>query len=101
MNIKIKELPEYEVTFMRRNGSYFEPQDHWGKLVQWVVDNELYPPNHFFIGISLVNQGFMYEKWPPNSEYDADFDRDNLEFNLNNLADDPEGKCKVDLYVPI
>jgi DNA gyrase inhibitor GyrI len=38
MNIAIKELPEYEVAFNRRTGSYFEPQDdHWVNLVKWAV----------------------------------------------------------------
>ncbi len=43
----------------------------------------------------------MYAEWLPNSEYDADYDRDNLEFCLNNVAEDLEGKLKVDLFVPI
>ncbi len=155
INISMKDLPEYEVAFIRRKGSYFEPQDHWGKLIDWAAGNGLFPPNQVFIGISLDNpefveshncrhdacvtipEGFdkskhknmqfkkldggqyvlypfydapeklnfsyqyMYEQWLPNSEYDADFNRYNLEFNLNNPADDPEGKCKVNLFVPI
>lgn len=44
---------------------------------------------------------YMYAEWLPNSEYDADYDRDNLEFCLNNVAEDLEGKLKVDLFVPI
>lgn len=43
----------------------------------------------------------MYVEWLPNSEYDADYDRDNLEFCLNNVAEDLDGKLKVDLFVPI
>ncbi len=35
------------------------------------------------------------------SEYDADYNRDNLEFCLNIVAEDLEGKLKVDLFVPI
>ncbi|WP_233281156.1 GyrI-like domain-containing protein [Paenibacillus algicola] len=35
-----------------------------------------------------------------NSEYDAD-DRPCLEFCINDPAKDKEGKCKVDLYIPI
>jgi len=44
---------------------------------------------------------YMFEQWLPNSDYDVDYHRYNLEFNKNNPADDPEGKCKVDLFVPI
>lgn len=42
----------------------------------------------------------LYGQWLPNSEYDPD-DRHCLEFCMNNPEDDPEGKCKIDLYVPI
>lgn len=155
MNIIIKELPKLEVAYIRRFGSYFEPQDHWGKLINWAVTNELLPPEQSFIGISLDNpdlvesnhcrhdacvtipDGFEKEKhtdmqfkkldhgkyalyqfydrpeklnsayqyifgqWLSNSEYDLDFKRLTLEFNMNNPADDLEGKCRVDLYVPI
>lgn len=156
MNIIIKELPEYEVAYIRRIGSYFEStEDHWGKLLNWAISNGLYPPKQSFIGISLDNPDdveshncrhdacvtipegfekekhngiqyrkldggqyalypfydrpeklnlaykFMYEEWIPKSIYDADFDRCSLEFNMNNPAEDPEGKCKVDLFVPI
>lgn len=43
----------------------------------------------------------MFGNWLPASEYEADEERHCLEFSLNNPADDPEGKCKVDLYVPV
>jgi AraC family transcriptional regulator len=42
----------------------------------------------------------LFGQWLPNSEYDAD-DRPCLEFCMNNPLDDPEGKCKVELYIPI
>ncbi|WP_253298234.1 GyrI-like domain-containing protein [Paenibacillus sp. MSJ-34] len=42
----------------------------------------------------------VFGLWLPNSEYEAD-DRPCLEFCMNDPASDPEGKCKVDLYVPI
>lgn len=42
----------------------------------------------------------VFGLWLPNSEYDAD-DRSCLEFCLNDPAKDQEGKCKVDLYIPI
>lgn len=155
MKIEIKALPEFEVAFFRRTGSYFEPQDHWEKLMSWAFGNGLFPPHQSFIGISLDNPdlveaqncrhdacvtlpgGFDKEKhndidykkieggryalyrfydspdklnlvyqyvfgeWLPTSNYEADFDRNNLEFSMNNPSEDPEGKAKVDLYVPI
>ncbi|MGD7008641.1 AraC family transcriptional regulator [Metabacillus sp. 84] len=155
MDIAIKELPEYEVAFIRRTGSYFEPQEHWGQLIDWAISNGLYPPEQSFIGISLDNPDtvernncrhdacvtipdgfekekhpemqfkrmnggdyalypfydippklkdayqFMYGEWLVKSDYKADPDRYNLEFNLNNPSEDPEGKCRVDLYIPI
>lgn len=155
MKMVIKELPEYEVAFIRRTGSYFEPQDHWSKLIHWAAANGLFPPNQAFIGISLDNPDhvesyncrhdacitipedfekerhhnmqfkkldggqyvlyqfydipeklnsayqYVYEQWLPNSEYNLDSTRYNLEFNMNNPADNPEGKCRVDLFVPI
>lgn len=155
MNIIIKELPEYEVAFIRLIGSYFEPQEHWGNLINWANNNGLHPPTQSFIGISLDNpdlvesincrhdacvtipEGFDKEKhndihfkkldggqyalyqfydvpeklnfayqfifgqWLPNSDYEVDNNRYNLEFNMNNPTEDPEGKCKVNLFVPI
>lgn len=42
----------------------------------------------------------IFAQWLPNSEYEPD-ERPCLEFCMNDPATDPEGKCKVDLYVPI
>ncbi len=42
----------------------------------------------------------VFGLWLPNSGYEAD-DRPCLEFCLNDPAQDAEGKCRVDLYVPI
>ncbi|MEC0014853.1 GyrI-like domain-containing protein, partial [Bacillus cereus] len=132
MKVFIKKFPPLEVAYIRRTGSYFEPQDHWGKLLNWSIENKLYPPEQSFIGISLDNPElvashkcrhdacvtipenfdkekhhdvqfkrldggtyglyqfydephklseayqYMYAEWLPNSEYDADYDRDNL-----------------------
>lgn len=154
MNILLKELPEYDVAYVRKVGSYLETRDAWEKLMQWAFKNELYRPQHYFIGISLddpevveeascrydacvtLPDGFIlkdnsdvkfrklsgglyalyqfydsgdklgiayqsiFGQWLPNSEYDAD-DRQCLEFCMNNPFEDPEGKCKVDLYIPI
>jgi DNA gyrase inhibitor GyrI len=43
MKVVIKTLPQFEVAFIRRTGSYFEPQDHWGNLLHWANENNLYP----------------------------------------------------------
>ncbi|MFD2169998.1 AraC family transcriptional regulator [Tumebacillus lipolyticus] len=42
----------------------------------------------------------LFGQWLPNSEYDAD-DRPCLEFSMNDPAQDPERKAKIDLYIPI
>ncbi|GGG78709.1 AraC family transcriptional regulator [Paenibacillus radicis (ex Gao et al. 2016)] len=153
--ITIKQLPEYEVAYVRHVGSYLHTYVAWDKLGRWASDQGLTPENHHFIGISLDDGNFVeelacrydacvtlpsgYERqqsntqvefktlsggmyavysyydtidkfvlayqnvfslWLPNSEYDAD-DRPCLEFCMNDPAKDKEGKCKVDLYVPI
>lgn len=43
------------MAFIRRIGSHFEPQDHWGQLLNWANENKLYSPEQSFIGISLDN----------------------------------------------
>jgi DNA gyrase inhibitor GyrI len=155
VEITIQQLAEVEVAYIRRTGSYFEPQEHWGDLISWAIQNGLFPPEQSFIGISLDNPAkvedikcrhdacvtipenfskesrgdiqykklpggqyarlsfydvpemlnkaynFMFEEWLPTSQFEADWDRHNLEYNLNNPAEDPEGKCRVDLYIPI
>ncbi|MCF2946069.1 AraC family transcriptional regulator [Paenibacillus tarimensis] len=42
----------------------------------------------------------IYGQWLPNSIYEPD-DRHCLEFCMNNPAEDPEGKAKIDLYIPL
>lgn len=42
----------------------------------------------------------IFGQWLPKSDYDLDA-RECLEFCMNNPFDDPEGKCRVDLYIPI
>jgi len=42
----------------------------------------------------------VFGLWLPNSEYEAD-DRPCLEICLNDPAQDREGKCRIDLCVPI
>ncbi len=36
MKVVVKELRPLEVAFIRRTGSYFEPQDHWGEVIELV-----------------------------------------------------------------
>lgn len=154
MNVTIKELPSFEVAYVRHVGSYLETYKAWGKLGEWAGKNGLFPPEHTFIGISLddpsVTEEFacrydacvtipdelnkeahsevdftrlpgglygMYQfydtvdnfaityqsifgQWLPKSEYEPD-DRYCLEYCMNNPSEDPEGKAKIDLYVPI
>ncbi|MDT3429234.1 AraC family transcriptional regulator [Paenibacillus forsythiae] len=154
MNIAIKELPDYEVAYVRHVGSYLETYKAWGKLGVWAGKNNLFPPEHIFIGISFDDPSttdeyacrydacvtikgdfkrdvdpdikyktlygglyalypfydkieqfaivyqLVYGQWLPNSEYDPD-DKPCLEFCMNNPSDDPEGKAKIDLYIPI
>ncbi|MEK5234791.1 AraC family transcriptional regulator [Paenibacillus sp. FSL L8-0470] len=153
--ITIKELPEYEVAYVRHVGSYMDTHVAWDKLGRWASWQGLTPNNHYFIGISLddgnlveefacrydacvtLPNGFeksghtkhvefktlpggmyavypfydtidkfvlayqnVFSLWLPDSEYDAD-DRPCLEFCMNDPAKDVEGKCKVDLYIPV
>lgn len=42
----------------------------------------------------------LFAQWLPNSEYEPD-DRDCLEYCLNDPSHDPEGKAKIELYIPI
>ncbi|MGF7048170.1 AraC family transcriptional regulator [Paenibacillus sp. DS2015] len=156
MNVEIKELPDYEVAYVRHIGSYLETRGAWSMLGSWAELNRVTPREQFFIGISIDDPGVVEEyacrydacvtlpegfnhqqakhaeisykrlsgglyalfpfydtidklaityqslfgQWLPNSEYDAD-DRYCLEFCMNNPLDDPEGKCKIDLYIPI
>lgn len=154
MNISIKELPEYEVAYIRHIGSYLDTYQAWSKLGIWAEQNGLRPTNQHFIGISLddpsmvdeyacrydacvtlpndfnkeeqsevqfkqlsgglyalytfydtidkfaITYQSLFGQWLPHSEYDAE-DRPCLEFCMNNPMDDPEGKCKVDLYIPV
>lgn len=49
--------------------------------------------------LALLYQS-IFGNWLPDSDYDPD-DRYCLEFSMNDPAQDPEGKAKVDLYIPI
>ncbi|UOE96338.1 GyrI-like domain-containing protein [Alkalihalobacillus sp. LMS39] len=42
----------------------------------------------------------VYGQWLPTSEYEPE-DKHSLEFCMNNPFEDPEGKAKIDLYIPI
>lgn len=42
----------------------------------------------------------LFCEWLPGSNYEAD-ERPCLEFCLNDPSSDPEGKCKVDLHIPV
>ncbi|MBW4840987.1 MAG: AraC family transcriptional regulator [Paenibacillaceae bacterium] len=49
--------------------------------------------------LALLYQS-IFGNWLPDSAYDPD-DRYCLEFSMNDPAQDPQGKAKVDLYIPI
>jgi AraC family transcriptional regulator len=51
--ITIKELPDYEVAYVRHVGSYMNTGVAWGKLGRWAGENGLSPHQQYFIGISL------------------------------------------------
>ncbi|WP_150274901.1 AraC family transcriptional regulator [Paenibacillus tepidiphilus] len=154
--ITIREIPGYEVAYVRHVGSYLGTRQAWDKLQGWACSQGLTPPVAKFIGISLDDpnttdefacrydacvtlppgaasrvglagpvqyktlSGGLYAVYPysgtvehfvlayqtvfglwlPDSGYDAD-DRPCLEFCLEDPAKEADGKCKVDLYVPV
>jgi len=55
----------------------------------------LYAVYHFYDTTDKLAIAFksIFGQWLPDSEC--------LEFCLNNPAEDPEGKCKTDIYIPI
>lgn len=79
MSVEVKTLPHFHVAYIRRYGSYFEPQQHWDKLIRWAMDHALYPPDYHFIGISLDDPGMVEG---PQCRHDAcvtipkDFDKE-------------------------
>lgn len=63
------------------------------------LDGGLYALYHFYDkpnNLKIAYQ-YIYGEWITNSEYDADDNRDNLEFCMNNIAEDIEGKLKSTL----
>lgn len=62
----------------------------------------LYALYHFYDTVDKLGITYqsLFGQWLPNSEYDPD-DRPCLEFCMNNPLHDPEGKAKIDLYIPI
>ena len=67
------------------------------------LDGGQYALYEYYDSPSLLNNGykFMYEQWLPNSDFEPDYDRYNLEFSMNDPSEDPEGKAKVHLFVPV
>ncbi|GCE15190.1 AraC family transcriptional regulator [Tengunoibacter tsumagoiensis] len=53
MNIVMKDIPTYEVAYVRHVGSYLDTSASWEKLGQWAANNALFPPDQHVIGISL------------------------------------------------
>lgn len=44
MNVTMKELPAFEVAYVRHVGSYLETYKAWAKLGEWAGQNGLFPP---------------------------------------------------------
>ncbi|NUU61037.1 AraC family transcriptional regulator [Paenibacillus sp. JW14] len=59
--ITTRELPGYEVAYVRHVGSYLDTRDAWDKLGQWASEQGLAPGQHSFIGISLDDSIFIDE----------------------------------------
>ncbi|OEH94159.1 AraC family transcriptional regulator [Bacillus solimangrovi] len=60
MNLEIKELPDYEVAYVRHVGSYSETSKAWSELAKWASEKGIYD-TQYFIGISLDNPQFVDE----------------------------------------
>lgn len=68
MNVTIKELPGYEVAYVRHVGSYLDTHLAWNALGGWAAEQGLSPMNQYFIGISLDDPGTVPEQ---ECRYDA------------------------------
>lgn len=67
-----------------------------------ILPGGLYGKYDFFDTVDRLGIAYqsIFGQWLPNSEYDPD-ERYCLEFCMNNPFEDPEGKAKVDLYIPL
>lgn len=73
-----------------------------GVIGKMVIPGGSYAIGCFYIDISAYGEiwSYMYGEWLENSGYEPD-DRKCFEVYLNNPQEDPEGKHRVALYVPV
>lgn len=50
--------------------------------------------------LGIIYQGLLHQ-WLPTSEYEWDDSRHFLEITMNHPAEDPDGRSKIDLYIPV
>ncbi|HEX2946661.1 MAG TPA: AraC family transcriptional regulator [Clostridia bacterium] len=53
MNITLEELPDMEVAYARKVGSYLDSRGAWDKILKWSYENWINPANTSYIGVSL------------------------------------------------
>ncbi|GIP25676.1 AraC family transcriptional regulator [Paenibacillus sp. J23TS9] len=78
-------------------------KEHDSKVVDYkILSGGLYAVYPYYDTVERFVLAYqnVYSLWLPNSGYEAD-DRPCLEICKNDPATDAEGKCKVDLHVPI
>ncbi|SEU28050.1 GyrI-like domain-containing protein [Paenibacillus sp. NFR01] len=80
----------------------FEKQGHSGEVEFKTLTGGLYAMYPYYGPVDqfVLAYQHVFGLWLPESGYEAD-DKPCLEFCMNNPALDPEGKCKVDLYIPV
>ena len=79
----------------------FDEQNH-PEVNFKTIDGGLYAVYRFYDTVDKMLLAFrsLYGEWLPQSGYEAD-NKPPLEINLNNPADDPEGKGKCDICIPV
>lgn len=80
----------------------FEQEAHRPQVEFKTVSGGIYAVYSYYDTVDKLVLAYdsMFSVWLPRSGYEAD-DRPCLEFCLNDPMKDQEGKCKVDLYIPI
>lgn len=80
----------------------FEQEAHRPQVEFKTVSGGMYAVYSYYDTVDKLVLAYdsMFSIWLPRSGYEAD-DRPCLEFCLNDPMKDQEGKCKVDLYIPI
>lgn len=78
------------------------PESEDTNIAYRILPGGLYALYKFYDTIDKLAIAYqsVYGQWLPSSTYEPD-DRHALEFCMNDPYSDPEGKAKVDLYIPI